>query len=201
MIAAPKARSHGLTTGGGALVTFTGISAASAVVVDNAAPTAAARIDTFFIRLPLLASRPVAAEGPRQGHHCSGAKSRKPVERRSKTSPPNCTAINAHAYFGGKQKASSFDAFLIYRRVIYLKELARCILVTDLTPRPGMRLWIIPSKCTAFARTARITWEVKLATHAPALRYDGMGEPQGPGRLAQRLKKRQRHIKKAPRLG
>src|SRR5215467_14489908 len=84
MIAAPKARSHGLTTGGGALVTFTGISAASAVVVDNAAPTAAARIDTFFIRLPLLASRPVAAEGPRQGHHCSGAKSRKPVERRSR---------------------------------------------------------------------------------------------------------------------
>src|SRR5215471_18418511 len=159
MIAAPKARSHGLTAGGGALVTFTGISAASAVVVDNAAPTAAARIETFFIRFaPSRFSCPVAAEGPRQGHHCSGAKSRKPVERRSKTSPPNCTAINAHAHFGGKQKASSVDAFLIYRRVIYLKELARCILVTDLSPRPGMRLWIIPSKCTAFARAARITW-------------------------------------------
>jgi hypothetical protein len=70
-----------------------------------------------------------------------------------------------------------------------------------LSPRPGMRLWIIPLKCTAFARAARITWEVKLVPRMPALRYDGMGETQGPGRLTRRLKKRQRHIKKAPHLG
>jgi hypothetical protein len=42
--------------------------------------------------------------------------------------------INTHGYCDRKQKASAFAAFLVYRCAMSPKELARCILVTKITP-------------------------------------------------------------------
>src|SRR5215470_6464681 len=98
-MAAPKAMSHGLTGAGGAFVTLTGISAASAELAESAATTAAANTDVFFIVSPfsLLGSDPRSPGSPETPLYRQ--KPCKPAERRQST----CThqiapRFNAYGY-------------------------------------------------------------------------------------------------------